>query len=273
MRLRSLSSLLILATSLGTVAQAHAQLTPFAQQQGCATEASRKAKGRANNGCWYPKYDDYVRELITDSSRFAVEHAPADIVEVCPNYEKLPAHQRADFWVYFIQALASVESGFDKFTGLPESMVDNAGEQIISEGLLQLSYSDRGRGPGCTFNRERDIGRANSEKTIFDPKRNLQCGVSILDWQLKGENELFFKSSYWNPLRKKQKFAAAVKKCVMESDGSAASILGCEGFWHRRILAQFWEGYPAEKRKGGRSICGLTHQLSYCGQLDCEAPR
>lgn len=268
-----LAQFMVLALiSLSTGAQAKMLLTPYAEKQGCATEASRKAKGRASNGCWYPKYDNYVRELITDSSEFAVGPAPADIAEVCPNYDRLPPHQRADFWVYFVQALASVESGFNKYTGLPEDMVDRHGEQIISEGLLQMSYSDRGRGPGCTFDRARDEERSNNDKTIFDPKRNLQCGVSILKWQL-ADNELFYKGSYWNPLRKKAKFAAAVKKCLKQSDGSAASALGCEGLWHRRILAQFWDGYPSEKRKGGKNLCGLSNHLSFCGQLDCEEPR
>lgn len=286
MRSRTLpfSRLFILALCLSSQGSviAHAEMlwTPAAEQAGCTSEASRKAKGRAGNHCWLPQYDDYLREVITETSDFTSDAIPEGVAEVCPNYSNLVAKQKQDFWVYFVQALASTESGFDKYTQLVENMVDSDGEAIVSEGLLQLSYSDRGRGTGCVFSRAKDEKRTDAEKTIFDAENNLQCGASILRTQLYGKvsdadnigKGVFYSGSYWNPLRKKSDYRKQVAKCVADSDGSAAAELGCQGHYSRRILAQFWDGYPTARTKTGMNLCGLRNVLSFCGQLDCSAP-
>lgn len=258
---------LVLILGLSASAQAEVLLTPFAERQGCATEATRRAHGRATNRCWYPKYDDYVLELITESSEFVTGGAPSGILEVCPNYESLVAKQKQDFWVYFIQALAVVESSFDRYSQLQENWFHKDGSPVISEGLLQLSYSDRGRGPGCSFSESRDAKLALADRSIFEPKKNLQCGISILKNQL-AKNGLFHNGSYWNPLRKKAKYNSDVNKCMKKAPDGASEI-GCQGLSHRRILAQFWEEYPSKRGKG-KNLCGLRNVLSFCGQLDCQ---
>jgi hypothetical protein len=278
------------------VAESEDPLTPFAEQAGCTSEERMRKKGRATNGCWYPKYNGYARELITESSTFVTGPAPADIAEVCPNYERLSIREKQTFWVYFVQALTAIESGFNKYVHLPENKYDKkTGEQVISEGLLQLSYSDRGRGPGCVFNKRRDAGLPESERSIFKAKNNLQCGISILDWQLfeKGR-PLFTNRSYWAPLHKRAKsrgYKVCMRKakgdtekelecqmtyhreyaaCMRKANGVPENEVGCQGLFNRRILSQFWDGYPMDKRLPGKNLCGLQNHLSFCGQLACQ---
>ncbi len=73
----------------------------------------------------------------------------------------------------------------------------------LSEGLLQLSYSDK-RYYGCDFDWKKDKFKLSrdSSKTIFDPKKNLECGIIILDRLVKRKGKVFFnKGHYWSVLK------------------------------------------------------------------------
>ena len=72
----------------------------------------------------------------------------------------------------------------------------------LSEGLLQLSYSDK-QYYGCDFDWEKDRYKNADDhsKTIFDPYKNLECGVKILERQLTKYGTLYYNKSYWAVLR------------------------------------------------------------------------
>jgi hypothetical protein len=74
---------------------------------------------------------------------------------------------------------------------------------VRSEGLLQLTYEDADR-YGCDFDWDDDkqLAEHDPDKTILQPKNNLQCGVKILTNQLIDKRKpLVTRSSYWSTLR------------------------------------------------------------------------
>jgi hypothetical protein len=74
---------------------------------------------------------------------------------------------------------------------------------VRSEGLLQLTYEDQKR-YGCDFDWEHDkqLKPDDPDKTILQPKNNLECGVKILDNQIIDQHKrLLSSTSYWSTLR------------------------------------------------------------------------
>lgn len=73
----------------------------------------------------------------------------------------------------------------------------------LSEGLLQLSYSDKGY-YGCDFDFEGDVEKFTTDQTksIFDPKKNLECGVIILNRLVGKKGTPYYNSGhYWAVLK------------------------------------------------------------------------
>ena len=85
----------------------------------------------------------------------------------------------------------------------------------MSEGLLQLSYQDALYTDPlklCRFDWAKDklLSPTDHAKTIFDPRTNLECGVSIMSLQLvktgtvlTGEGSPRAKAYYWSTLNNK----------------------------------------------------------------------
>jgi hypothetical protein len=136
---------------------------------------------------------------------------PKDISLLCPRYESLSGGEKSEFWTSFFRALAQAESSFDPTcTTLEPGLGKDAvtGLQIRSEGLLQLSYQDA---PyyHCDFNWAKDKALhqqniRNPEKSIFNPEKNLACGVDIFLRQIKKRGRIFT-NFYWAPLKAARK--------------------------------------------------------------------
>lgn len=135
---------------------------------------------------------------------------------ICPKYNTLSRSQKIEFWVHFTSALVKPESGYkptdrmrESTFGKPDSVTK---EQVYSEGLLQLSYQDMKSYPnecGGVFDWERDsrISRTSEQKTIFDPMRNLYCGLRILDRTVAKKQAVFFDdNNYWAVLKPNGKY-------------------------------------------------------------------
>lgn len=89
----------------------------------------------------------------------------------------------------------------------------------LSEGLLQLSYSDKNY-YNCDFDFEGDKTKLDDDhtKTIFDPKKNLECGVVILNKLVGKKGTPYYDSGhYWAVLKPSNKrysdFKTAMSKC------------------------------------------------------------
>ena len=157
---------------------------------------------------WDPAWDKIVEEAIPAS--MLTSRVPRDVQRFCPRFYGMgPADKRA-FWAYFFQALAGAEAGLDPTTRVrhtePEVAVKDAvtGRAVRSQGLLQLTYEDQAR-YGCDFDWEADkkLTPKDPEKTILQPKYNLECGVKILTKQIIDMHKpLFSNSGYWSTLRR-----------------------------------------------------------------------
>lgn len=122
------------------------------------------------------------------------------------------------FFVAFIKSLAKAESCLNLTeryleVGLGKDAVTK--QQNTSEGLLQLSYQDA-KYHGCGFNWQLDkqMNVKDLNKTIFDPKLNLECGMIILDKQVKTYGILVTERTpyYWAVLNKANKRFKAFEK-------------------------------------------------------------
>lgn len=147
---------------------------------------------------WQANWTEHVALSIT-------RHSPAlltpsqeplnEIVGICPGFATAAPDQRLRFWALFLAAVTRYESGFDPNARFQEGWKDpETGHPQMSEGLLQLSYSDRAGHKDCRLDR--------AAANITDPAVNLDCGVAILRKQLAVKKTLFPgpKPYYWSVL-------------------------------------------------------------------------
>jgi hypothetical protein len=138
---------------------------------------------------WDPAWDKIV-ELALPPEMLS-HRVPRDVRRFCPRFYQLDEADKRAFWAYFFQALAGAEAGLDPTTRVrhtdPEvAVVDKVtGRMVRSEGLLQLTYEDQQR-YGCDFDWDHDkkLKPDDPDKTILQPKNNLECGVKILENQI-----------------------------------------------------------------------------------------
>lgn len=156
---------------------------------------------------WEPGWDKIVEEAIPAS--MLSSQVPHDVRRFCPRFYVMGLADKRAFWAYFFQALAGAEAGLDPTTRVrhtePEVAVRDGvtGRAVRSSGLLQLTYEDQRR-YGCDFDWEADrkLTSEDPEKTILQPKYNLECGVKILAKQIIDMRKpLFSRSGYWSTLR------------------------------------------------------------------------
>src|ERR1700722_8690770 len=143
---------------------------------------------------WNPEWDQIVeRALPLEMLSSAV---PQGVRRFCPRFYEMAEEDKRAFWAYFFQALAGAEAGLEPTVqarhAQPEMMVKDevTGRQARTSGLLQLTYEDQKR-YGCDFDWERDktLKVNDPERTILQPKNNLECGVKILDKQIIEERK------------------------------------------------------------------------------------
>ena len=147
----------------------------------------------------YEVVDRFAPNLIPGSS---------DVTQFCPKYFALSLNEKRNFWVYLVSAIVKYESAFNPTTRYRETTMGIdpiTGEQVYSEGLLQLSYQDKLAYPFCDefdWSRDRLLSRTDPTKTIFDPFKNLRCGIRILNWQVRRFNKIAVdRGQYWVVLK------------------------------------------------------------------------
>ncbi len=164
-------------------------------------------KADLGKSVWDPTWDVIVEKSVPpEMLTSTVAH---DVARFCPRFASMNETDKRAFWAYFFQALAGAEAGLNPRTRVrhtePEvAKIDKVtGVAVRSEGLLQLSYGD-GRLYGCNFDWEADrkLPPKSPEKTILQPRNNLECGMKILSNQLITQGKpLFTRSSYWSTLQ------------------------------------------------------------------------
>ena len=114
----------------------------------------------------------------------------SDARTFCPNFYRLNREEKKEFWVHLFNGIARYESNFK--LGVPafdEVLHVNVYRGQIrpsrySMGLFQLSYSSApGYRPGCRIDYNRDRGKDVSDPslTIYDPKIQMDCAVTIMN--------------------------------------------------------------------------------------------
>lgn len=127
-----------------------------------------------------------------------------DMKTFCPNYNSLSVPQKVHFWAYLISAITRYECYYDPAVRYVEPGMGKdavTGQPVASEGLLQLSYQDALTHPYCNefdWSIDSKLDPLDKKKTIFDPYKNLRCGIQILNQQVKKYNKIGTNTGgYW----------------------------------------------------------------------------
>jgi hypothetical protein len=156
---------------------------------------------------WDPEWNKIVEQALPAemlSTRVARAVRP-----FCPRFNAMSEVDKRAYWAYFFQALSGAEAGLQPTADVrhtePEVAVkDTVTKRMVrSEGLLQLTYMDAER-YGCEFDWDKDkqLGEKDPDKTILQPKNNLTCGIKILQTQLIDKGKpLAWSKSYWSTLQ------------------------------------------------------------------------
>lgn len=121
------------------------------------------------------------------------------------------------YWQSVFKALAFAESDFklnSRYveTGLGKDAV--TGVQNTSEGLLQLSYQDA-KYHSCEFDWSVDkkLDARDLSKTIFNLRKNIQCGMIIMNKLIvKNGTYIFNSGNYWAVLKPNNSRHSVFKK-------------------------------------------------------------
>lgn len=156
---------------------------------------------------WNPEWDVLIEKNIPPE--MLSMQVPHDVRRFCPRFYSMNDVDKRAFWAYFFQALAGAEACLEPTSRVKHServisRIDPVTGRIVrSEGLLQVSYWDQKR-YGCDFDWQRDknLKPDDPDKTILQPKNNLECGIKIMQNQIIGQHKpLITKKSYWAPLQ------------------------------------------------------------------------
>lgn len=128
-----------------------------------------------------------------------LEKGPRDILRICPTYAKMKMQDKANVWVLIFNGMAHYESSCNPNTKA-------TGPNGALKGLMQLHMGAEGR-----YAKACDNGDGSS------PLKTFSCTFSMINDQIRRDQDLFSRKSYWDVLRpqaeskKAQKIAAAVR--------------------------------------------------------------
>lgn len=151
------------------------------------------------------KWSWHVHDEIKGRWRADFLSGTDDVTTFCPRYNDLSEDQKLGFWMHLVAAITRFESSYNPMTRYREKTMGKdpvTGEQVHSEGLMQLSYQDSLWAKHCEFdwNKDRALGVEDPRRTIFDPKINLSCGIGILARQIRNKKKIMLpvkQGCYW----------------------------------------------------------------------------
>ena len=196
---------LVLVTSCQSNKPVQASQEPEVKPAPATPIDAKKAELGGNT--WNPDWDAIVEKAIPPE--MLSHEVPRDVQRFCPRFYDMSVTDKRAFWAYFFQALAGAEAGLNPTTrahhtepevSVPDSVTGMSGR---TEGLLQLTYADAER-YGCDFDwqSDRKLKANDPNKTILQPKNNLECGIKILDKQIIGQRRpLLYRAGYWSTLQ------------------------------------------------------------------------
>jgi Transglycosylase SLT domain len=151
--------------------------------------------------------------IQTEEPQMLGQNVADDIETFCPKYRSLSDSQRLNFWGQLLAGMSKFESGWNPASYYVETTMGIdpvTGRQVASEGLLQLSYQDqKSYNLNCGFDWSIDTKFSNTDarKSIFDPHKNLRCGIKILAKQLTRQRAISTTTGvYWAVLKTNGKY-------------------------------------------------------------------
>lgn len=195
------SCLLLLATEQTTHAFGKKPVTPPPSDDPVEVVRARWETKNRDGAAW----SQYVYDQLPVLGANILARNPADISSFCANYSRLSTADKKNFWVYMLSAMTELESAHNTNTSYTEAFNDVNGDRVISRGLLQISI-ESANSYGCGF---------TNANQLHDPKRNLACGIRILnrwignDGVISGQSGTSWRGGarYWSVLRKENRLA------------------------------------------------------------------
>lgn len=149
---------------------------------------------------WYPndwksEWSQAIVKYLDERSLIDLSVNSEDLKRLsCSGYSQADRRERKLFWVVFMASISSQESAFNPKTRFYERQL-----REWSEGLFQLSVSNRKPKGGCSL---------INERTILTPLPNIYCALDIMENQVRGSRRrqrpsgLLFprKPYYWSVL-------------------------------------------------------------------------
>ena len=159
---------------------------------------SKVSKDTNSKFPWRYEWNKYIaNELKAHKKTFIGNDTiyKTDINKLSPNYYTLTNNQKYAWWTLLIASISYYESNFNPNCRFKEPVSLN---YVYSEGLLQLSYTDKEIYKNCLID--------SNKQNILNPEVNLKTGVIIMARQLQNRKCIFTKKFfYWSVLTKKQK--------------------------------------------------------------------
>jgi hypothetical protein len=138
-----------------------------------------------------------------------------DTSRFCKKYKTLNQDEKIAVWAQIFAGISYWETGWDPANRTVEGpgLDEITHEKPISEGLLQLSYSDMNNytdldsgDPYCPFDWSKDqvLPATDLHRTILNPYINLYCGIRIMADSIvtnvkKGKKRVVY-NEYWSTL-------------------------------------------------------------------------
>lgn len=173
------------------------------------------------------EWSDFVFDLVGGELAPKLLPGSDDVETFCPRYRSMTNARRVNFWGMLVSAMVKYESGFNPALRYKESTMGTdavTGAQVYSEGLLQMSYQDTQWYTFCEFDwsKDRNLSATDPRKTIFDPKKNLACGLRVLANQIAKKGLIAVTSgTYWAVITPGNKYnkLAEIRALVAKSPG------------------------------------------------------
>jgi hypothetical protein len=162
----------------------------------------------------YPEnknWSDFVYGLI-NNELFELYDSAGDAEVFCPKYKSLSKEQKVFMWTELISAISYYESAWNPVSRMTETTMGEdcvTNRQVVSEGLMQMSYCDTTWAPFCKFdwNLDKQLSAKDPKKTILDPLVNLNCGVRVLANQVKKRGFIILSNNvYWAVIKRGGKY-------------------------------------------------------------------
>lgn len=149
---------------------------------------------------WLDDYSVAIEDNVSRNYPELLGLTSTRMKTVCPAWDRLDRETREKFWSALLWSIAGPESGRNRTVIYRETTmsIDSVtGQQIRSEGLLQLSYVDvpnyRYKGGDISWENDKEMAlsdyakaltKGNPERTILDAYANLNLGMWIIYRQL-----------------------------------------------------------------------------------------